>query len=154
MLEGDASSTARWRDGITARLVAVERVPNSWGVDIPKSRALVRLRYVIGNEGAGPLPIEPHSSWVTLFYGVNRTEGEREAGYSYDNPKENERKGLNGDNDPTRIMPGTKATYVETYAVPIAELGSLVAAASPPAEEGIRDSYTFLGVEKVLVEVK
>ncbi|MER7164511.1 hypothetical protein ABT336_00310 [Micromonospora sp. NPDC000207] len=153
VLEGDARSTARWPDGITARLAAVERVPNSWGVDVPASMALVRLRLEVGNEGEGPLPVVPESSHMSLFYGENRTEVDGPTGYSYDDPEEQERKGLSSD-DPTRIVPGSKVIFTQTFELPVKELGLLTVTADPPTEEGIRDPYTFLNVEKTLTRAK
>lgn len=154
-LEGDASTTARWPDGITARLAKVERVPNSWASsDLPSGSAVFRLTLEAGNEGQGPLPIESGSRQMTMFYGVNRTEAEQNAGsVDLSNPDESKRQELVSE-DPTRIAPGSKAVFVESFVVPVGEIGSLTVQVDLPAEEGIRDPYTFTGVERVVKTVK
>ncbi|WP_194821290.1 hypothetical protein [Micromonospora sp. S-DT3-3-22] len=152
VLEGAPSSTARWPDGITARLLKVERVPNDWGVDVAKSWAIIRVRLEVANTGAAPVPVDG-AGYIHLFYGVNRTPADGPTGYAYPDPEEEREKGLTSKN-PTRIVAGSKVVFTQSFKVPVAELGSLTVSAEPPAEEGFRDPYVFVGVDKVLTGVK
>lgn len=153
VLEGPASGVASWPDGLTARIAAVERVPNAWGEDVPKSEAIVRVKVDVSNGGSSVIPVEPMSSWMTLYYGINRTEGDPEVGYGYRDPKERAKKSLFSE-DPTRIMPGTTVRFVDSMTVPVSELGVLAVVVELPTEMGIRDPYTFVGVEQLLKTVR
>lgn len=151
VLEGPAAAGARWPDGVSAHLVAVQRVPNAWGVDVPASLAVVRLRLEVTNGGQEVLPLVPQSREMTLLYGPNRQEADGVTSYSYPDPAEQERKGLRADGG-TRIPAGGKATFVESYLVPVAELGELAVVVEVPSTDGIRDPFTLTAVTVKIVK--
>ncbi|PZG10296.1 hypothetical protein C1I95_28150 [Micromonospora craterilacus] len=154
ILERPASEgAASWPDGLAARLVGVEQVPNGWGVDVPKSQAVVRLTVEVVNGGDAVLPLSPGTQTLTLLYGDLRAEARQEAGYSYDDPDEEQRKGLSREPG-TRIPVGGKATFVESAVVPVDQLGELTVAVRLPAVEGIRETLYLTGARGMLRQVK
>lgn len=152
ILEGPASQPAVWPDGISARLVKVERVPNSWGVDVPTSQAIIRMTLEVTNGGESTLPVVPSSREMTLLWGPNRQESDQVTSYSYDDPAEEKEKSLNLDGG-TQIPAGGRATFVESELVPADQLGGLTVLVELPSADGIRDPFTLTGVEKVLKTV-
>ncbi|MFI6228616.1 hypothetical protein ACIBCR_15045 [Micromonospora echinospora] len=151
--EGPAADGARWPDGVTARLVAVERVPNSWGVDVPPSMAIVRMTLDVVNGSDMLLPVVPQSKEATLLYGPNRQECEPVTGYAYKDPAERKRMALDIDGG-TQIPAGGMAQFVESELVPVDQLGSLTVVVEVPSVDGIRDPFTLTGVETLLKTVK
>lgn len=151
--EGPAAAGASWPDGLSAKLVAVERVPNSWGVDVPKSMAVVRLTLEVRNGTQAVLPIVPMSGETSLLYGPNRQEAESEAGYSYPDPDEAKRKQLTADGG-TRIPVGGTARFVESWLVPVSALGDLTVVVDLPAVDGMRVPFTLTDVEALLKQVR
>jgi hypothetical protein len=152
VLEGPASAGARWQDGLSARLTAVERLPNSWGVDVPKSQAIVRVTVEVSNGTGAVLPF-PTAVWSELLYGPTRRESSPVTGFSYPDPAEGKRKALSWEGG-TRIPAGGKLTFAESNIVPAAELGDLTVVVKLPAEEGERLPFTLTGADKLLKQVK
>lgn len=153
VLEGPAAAGAAWPDGLSAKLTAVDRVPNSWGVDVPASQAIVRLTVEVVNGTQDVLPIEPMTRETDQLFGANREEAEAEAGYSYPDPAESKRKSLTADGG-TRIPKGGKATFVESASVPVSALGDLTVLVRLPAVDGIREPFTLTDVEGLLKTVR
>lgn len=151
--EGPAAAGAKWPDGLTAKLTAVERVPNAWGADVPKSLAIVRLTVEVRNGTQDVLPFESGTRQTTVYYGPNRVEAEQDAGHSYPDPDEAKRKELQSD-DPTRIPAGGSARFVESWVVPSSELGDLTVAIDLPATDGIRETFTLTGAQTLLKTVR
>ena len=144
-----ASTSFAWPDGVAVKLDRVEVVDRKLGYEIPKSKSLVKVTFTFNNTGSEPIRIEPRTSWVTVLYGPNRSEGDSEAGYSTDNKAEQ----LSNQDEPTRIPAGGSAQMWRTYSVPnegLAVLAVQVDAPSAPGSTGVREPYTFADVEKVL----
>jgi hypothetical protein len=153
VFEGPASRPALWPDGVSATLVAVERVPSEWGVDVPDGMAVVRLTLEVSNASETVLPVEPSSKEMTLLYGSNREEGEAVTSFTYDSPAEERQKAL--DRDGGRQIPAAgTATFVESQLVPADQLGSLTVVVELPSTDGIREPFTLTGVEGLLKTVR
>ncbi|MCX5066641.1 hypothetical protein OOJ91_12205 [Micromonospora lupini] len=151
--EGPAAAGAAWPDGLTAKLVAVERVPNSWGADVPKSMAIVRVTVEVRNGTGDVLPMESGIRRTTLLHGGVRVEAEAEAGYSYHDPAEARRKSLSEDGG-TRIPVGKTLRFVESSTVPVGSLGELTLALRLPAVDGERETFYLTGVQGMLKTVR
>ncbi|MEU7978234.1 hypothetical protein AB0B63_06850 [Micromonospora sp. NPDC049081] len=153
VLEGPVSSGARWPDGLSARLTAVERVPSSWASDVPRSLVIVRLTLEVSNGTGAVLPVEPMTREMDLLYGPNREEADPVAGFSYPDPAEGRRKGLQRDGG-TRIPVGGRATFVESGLVPAGAVQDLTVQVKLPSADGIRDPFTLTGVGSVVKTVR
>ena len=114
----------------------------------------MRLMLEVSNGGgAGVLPVEPSSREMTVLFGQNRTEAESAVGFAYPDAGEQRRKALDVDG-PTRIVVGSSARFVESSLVPVDGLGLLTVVVALPATDGVRDPWTFTGVESLLKTVK
>ncbi|MCX5122056.1 hypothetical protein OG992_33370 [Micromonospora sp. NBC_00362] len=138
---------------MTAKLVAVERVPNGWATDVAKSAAVVRVTTEVYNGTQAVLPFDPGVRRTTLLHGDLRQEGDQEAGYSYDDPAEADRKALTVDGG-TRIPVGGTLRFVESSSVPADALGLLALAVRLPAVDGERVPFTLTGVQDLLKQVQ
>jgi hypothetical protein len=153
VFEGPASRPALWPDGVSAQLVAVERVPNSWGVDVPDGQAIVRLTLEVTNASETVLPVEPASKEMNLLYGPNREEGQAVTSYTYDTPAEQKQKALDRDGG-AQIPAAGSATFVESQVVPVDQLGVLTVVVEVPSADGVREPFTLTGVETLLKNVR
>ncbi|MFC0504241.1 hypothetical protein [Micromonospora costi] len=151
VLEGPAAEGASWPDGLTAKLVAVEQVPNAWGVDVPKSRAIVRLTLEVRNGTQDVLPLMPGNGEMDLMYGPNREDAELEAGYDW--PDGEKQKLLQADAG-NRIPVGGSGRLVESSSVPVSALGDLTVEVELPATDGERLPFTLTDVEALLKQVR
>ncbi|MBQ1009397.1 hypothetical protein KBX53_00180 [Micromonospora sp. M51] len=151
--EGPATAGASWPDGVSARLVAVQRVPNAWGVDVAKSQAIVRLTLEVTNGSQATLPVTPATREMTLLYGPNREEADSVTSYSYTEPAEERKKALNLDGG-TQIPVSGEATFVESGLVPVDELDELAVVVEVPTTDGIREPFTLTGVGALVKQVK
>ncbi|WP_428966393.1 hypothetical protein [Micromonospora fluostatini] len=149
---GPVANGATWPDGLSARLVSVQRVPNSWGVDVPASLALVRLTLEVVNGSGEDLPVVPDSREMTLLHGPEQEEAGSPTGYRYTDPAERRRKALRIDGG-TQIPVGGRAQFVESGTVPVDELGELTVVVDLPSVDGLRDPFTLTGVESLLKTV-
>jgi hypothetical protein len=138
---------------VWVKLTDVERVPNSWGVDVPSSMAIVRMTVIVINFSDVLLPVVPGSKEMTLLYGPNRQECEPVTRSAYTNPVEESLQALDVDGGMLTAKGGT-AKFVESELVPVAELGSLTVRVQMPSVDGIREPFTLTGVEKLLTTVK
>ncbi|MFJ1539308.1 hypothetical protein ACIODS_12265 [Micromonospora chalcea] len=117
------------------------------------SQRVVRLTLEVSNQGGEALPVVPSSREMTLLWGPNRQEADPVTGYSYDTPAEERRKALTVDGG-SRVPAGGKATFVESGLVPVDGAGELAVVVDLPATDGLREPFTFTGVEKLVKTVR
>ncbi|MEH1166387.1 hypothetical protein V6V47_13455 [Micromonospora sp. CPCC 205539] len=150
---GPATDIAVWPDGLTAKLVALERVPSSWGVDVPKTRAIVRMTLEVHNGGTVALPVPPSSRQLILRYGEKMIEAAAVTGPKYADPAERTQKALSVDGD-TPIPVGGTARFVESQTVPMAHVSDLTVVVELPATSGKRKPYTLTAAHALLKMVQ
>lgn len=149
--EGPATEPHRWPDGMEVSIAKVERVPNDWGVDVDPGNVIVRITVRVHN-GGSDVPFVPGSKTATVLYGPSRVEAGQVTSYSYDDPKEQRAKSLDSE-DPSLLPAGKTVTMWESGLVPVKQLHALVVVIDLPAEEGLREPWTFTGAQELLKTV-
>lgn len=121
-VEGPATEPHAWLDGVTARVVSVQARP-AVQPENPADDTEVTVTVEFGNQGTQPLSFGEQPNTVDagphtgLLYGANRTQAQ---GWFY------------GDNNlPTRLTPGTTATWVATFTMPGSETDELAVTVAP-----------------------
>lgn len=139
--EGPAAEAHAWADGITAKVTSITRAPANLGFSSPTPGLDAVLLVTVEFSNAGSAPLAWDTSTATpdwkLYYGANRYEAD---GYSYDRaPKL-----------PSRLMPGTTATWTTLDFLPSDQLGTLALRVTPLWNDPAHQPWTFTGVDSLL----
>lgn len=144
--EGPATEPITYPDGMSMRLVKLEKADRKLGVDVPGDQTIVRVTAAFTNSGTTPIPFDPDSRYITVYHGEGRTEASPVTGYDYPD-KARQLRSI----DPTRIMPGRTIEVVRSQLAPTAEVGALsVEVECPQNGSTPRQPYMFTGAEALL----
>lgn len=134
--QGPASEQHQWADGIAARIVSVTPAPADlpFTANDPANDLGLVVTVEFTNNGTAPLTWDSSTAtpdW-SLMYGANRYKAE-----GYADPDSQL---------PTRLMPGTTATWSTVNFLPHDQAGELALSVTPLWHDPAHPAWTFTGV--------
>jgi hypothetical protein len=138
--EGPASQEHGWPDGLTARIVSLQRLDPKLGGSLQTGQTLVKLTLTLSNPGSQAVPLPPGRVLWHLLDGLSWFEASNDEGDQYSGP-------LLTSAVPGRVAPGQTVTVFDSWHVPDTQLGVLAVRVDLA---GTREPWVFTDAQTLL----